>query len=182
MDRAGRNEADIQAPQPEAGQQARVSGADEDARRPGCPESPSAQGARAARREGRREVISASGHRGERLPREARITRSVEIRTLLERGKRKRTKNLDVFFAASPVARSRMGVIVPKHGRRVVDRNLLKRRVREVGRREVLPHLEAAGAHVDVLIRMRRTAYELDFDLLRREVLDALETLWSQGS
>jgi ribonuclease P protein component len=75
-----------------------------------------------------------------------------------------------------------MGVIVPKHGRRVVDRNLLKRRVREVGRREVLPHLEAAGAHVDVLIRMRRTAYELDFDLLRREVLDVLETLWSQGS
>ena len=94
---------------------------------------------------------------------------------MLERGKRRRTKNLDVFFAASPVSRSRLGVIVPKHGSRIVDRNLLKRRLREIGRREVLPRLAEAG--VDVLVRAKRTAYGVEYDVLRRELLETLETM-----
>lgn len=94
---------------------------------------------------------------------------------MLERGKRRRTKNLDVFFAASPASRSRVGVIVPKHGRRIVDRNLLKRRLREIGRRELLPRLGEAG--VDVLIRAKRTAYGVEYDVLRRELLETLETM-----
>jgi ribonuclease P protein component len=64
---------------------------------------------------------------------------------------------------------------VPKHGRKIVERNLLKRRLREIGRRLVLPALSAHGAALDVLLRARRGAYELGFDALAREVTEAVE-------
>jgi ribonuclease P protein component len=101
---------------------------------------------------------------------------------LLEKGKRQRTASLDVFAAPSGAARSRLGLIVPKHGRRVVDRNRLKRRLREIGRRRVLPSLDARGERTDVLIRARVPAYEAEFEVLAREVTEAVEVLCSRAS
>jgi ribonuclease P protein component len=75
-----------------------------------------------------------------------------------------------------------LGLIVPKHGRRIVDRNVLKRRLREIGRRQILVDLNAAGLSVDVLVRARRSAYDVDFEGLSREVRDAVEALCSQDS
>lgn len=182
MNRAGSNEADIQAPQPQAGQQARVPRSHENG---GWSQGtqPSAEArSRAARRPDRRQVASDTTDRVERLPREARIRLGSEIRELLERGKRKRTRKLDVFFAASPVSRSRLGLVVAKHGHKIVERNVVKRRLREIGRRVVLPRLDAAGVHMDVLIRARRSAYGADFAVLEQEVMEALEGLWSRES
>lgn len=119
---------------------------------------------------------------GERLPRTARIRRTNDIRALLERGKRKRTSTLDVFFAPSPVSHSRLGLIVPKHGRRIVDRNRLKRQLREIGRRSVLPGLEARGMAADILIRARGKAYGARFEDLSREIGEAVEELCSEAS
>jgi ribonuclease P protein component len=99
---------------------------------------------------------------------------------LLERGERKRTKNLDVFFAASPASRSRLGLVVPKMGHRIVDRNRVKRRLRELGRRRLLPALDAAGLEFDVLIRVRRRAYDADFARLEGEVMEVVEELCSR--
>jgi ribonuclease P protein component len=96
---------------------------------------------------------------------------------LLQKGKRQRTASLDVFAAPSSGARSRLGLIVPKHGRRIVDRNLLKRRLREIGRRRVLPMLDARGARADVLIRARLPAYAAEYEALAGEVLEAVERL-----
>lgn len=73
-------------------------------------------------------------------------------------------------------------MIVPKHGRRIVDRNLLKRRLREIGRRDLLPRLAQANAGADVLVRARRTAYGVEYEVLRSELLETLETMWSQSS
>jgi len=64
---------------------------------------------------------------------------------------------------------------VPKHGRKIVERNLLKRRLREIGRRRVLPTLAARGAALDVLFRTRRAAYELGFEALALEVNELVE-------
>lgn len=89
---------------------------------------------------------------------------------------------MDVFFAPSPASFSRLGLIVPKHGRRIVDRNVLKRRLREIGRRRVLPQLVERGAAVDILIRARVKAYDTDFEELASEVLGAVEVLWLQSS
>jgi ribonuclease P protein component len=85
---------------------------------------------------------------------------------------------VDVFLAPSPASRSRLGLIVPKHGKRIVQRNLLKRRLREIGRRLVLPAASARGRAVDILIRARRRGYDAGFDELTQEVMDAVEALW----
>ncbi|HET9949948.1 MAG TPA: ribonuclease P protein component [Longimicrobiales bacterium] len=116
------------------------------------------------------------------MPRSARIQAGSEIRGLLEQGARRRTRSLEVFCAAAPAGRSRIGLIVPRHGRRVVDRNLLKRRLREIARREILPALDARGRPTDVLIRARGRAYAEDFEALAREVREAVEALCSDGS
>lgn len=79
----------------------------------------------------------------------------------------------------SPVARSRFGLIVPKHRRRIVDRNRVKRRLREIARLHVLPRFRASGLDVDFMVRARRDAYERDFGTLKNEVMRVVEGICS---
>ena len=181
MNWAVRDEADVQTPQSQAGQQARVPRQDEDPRWSRRAVSPSQEGSRTADGGGGRQVGTGK-EPDEGLPRAARIRRTREIRELLERGKRKRTTMVDVFLAPSPASYSRLGIVVGKLGKRIVDRNLLKRRLREIGRCRVLPELNARGAAVDLLIRARRKAYEVDFQELARDVSSAVEEMWLQSS
>ena len=116
---------------------------------------------------------------GYRLPPSSRIGRTDDIRALLRRGKRKKTSHLDVFFLSSPVSRSRLGLVVPKHRHKAVERNRLKRRIREVGRVEVLPRLRASSLKLDFLVRARQEAYEATFKELRRELVIITEELCS---
>jgi ribonuclease P protein component len=119
---------------------------------------------------------SAPGGGGEKLPRSRRLTRGTEIGSVFRRGKRSRTAHLDVFDSPSPGAFPRAGVIVPRHKQTVVARNLLKRRLREILRREVLPRLDGAGMWVDVLVRARREAYGAPFVELKSELVK-----WTEG-
>ncbi|MGD2070211.1 MAG: ribonuclease P protein component [Gemmatimonadota bacterium] len=116
---------------------------------------------------------------GFRLPRAARIRGTNEIRELFRRGKRRRTGHLDVFFAASPVARPRWGMVVPKHRREIVERNRLRRRLRHIGRSQVLPRLWEAGRSLDVLVRARREAYDAPYGVLEDELVGVTEELCS---
>jgi ribonuclease P protein component len=59
---------------------------------------------------------------------------------------------------------------VPRHQHSAVDRNRLKRRLRELARVELLPSLRA-GTATDIAIRARREAYDAAFDELRRDVV-----------
>lgn len=115
------------------------------------------------------------------LPRTARITASGEIRTLFRRGKRKRTRHLDVFISTSPVAHSRLGIVVPKHKHNAVLRNRLKRRLRELGRTELLPRLDGAGNALDLMLRTRPEAYEASYEDLRAELVRVAEEICSSG-
>lgn len=119
---------------------------------------------------------------GFRLPRASRIRGTGEIRALFARGKRKRTDHLDVFFAASPASRPRWGTVVPKHGHTIAERNLLRRRLREIGRRRVLPALWEADRNVDVMVRARREAYDASYQILVEEVDRVTEALCSNAS
>lgn len=60
----------------------------------------------------------------------------------------------------------RVAVVVPKYGFTAVRRNKLKRRLRELARRELLPR----PCSCDLVIRARREAYAASFDALRAEV------------
>lgn len=77
---------------------------------------------------------------------------------------------------------SRLGVIVPKHGRAIVERNRLKRRIREIGRRTILPEAARRGQAVDVLVRARPEAYLAAFGALEDGIREAVEALWSDAS
>jgi ribonuclease P protein component len=121
------------------------------------------------------------GAAGFRLPRTRRIARSAEIRTLFQRGKRRRTRHLDAFISASPAAFSRLGVVVPKHRHRIVERNLVRRRLRELGRTVLLPALRNLAAPIDVMLRARPEAYQAEFAQLKAEVTELAEKLCSSA-
>lgn len=55
-----------------------------------------------------------------------------------------------------------MGLVVPKHGRSAVQRNVLKRRLRELSRIVLLPDAPA----IDIVVHARPSAYALDFAAL----------------
>jgi ribonuclease P protein component len=69
--------------------------------------------------------------------------------------------------------------VVPKHRQNVVERNKVKRRLREIGRRDVLPRMREVGLGGDLLIRARREAYGASFQGLRRELIEIAEELCS---
>ncbi|HUP88484.1 MAG TPA: ribonuclease P protein component [Longimicrobiales bacterium] len=117
----------------------------------------------------------------QRLPRTRRITSSREIRALLQQGKRSKTAHLDVFDSASPFSFSRVGVIVPKHRRNSVERNRLKRRLREVLRTEIMPRMRELETPADIMVRARREAYVATFTQLRDELLAWAERKWSHA-
>ena len=88
----------------------------------------------------------------------------------MREGKRTRTKLLDVRVIASPLAHPRVGIVVPKWGRTAVDRNKLKRRLRELIRLHVLPILQP----VDMAIYARVEAYDASFAELQLELAEAM--------
>ena len=55
---------------------------------------------------------------------------------------------------------------MPRHGQSAVDRNRLKRRLREVIRQDVLP----SGRGLDIIVRAAPGAYTVPFADLRIEV------------
>jgi ribonuclease P protein component len=77
--------------------------------------------------------------------------------------------HLDVRVLASPLAHSRIGVVVPRHRHSAVDRNRLKRRLRELVRVELLPAL-SDHASTDISIQARREAYAAEFSALRDDI------------
>lgn len=108
---------------------------------------------------------------GFRFPPTHRLTGKAELTAVLREGKRTRTKLLDVRAIASPLAHPRVGIVVPKRRRTTIDRNRLKRRLREVVRLHVLPVLQP----LDLVISARPEAYDASFVDLQREVLKGIQ-------
>ena len=113
------------------------------------------------------------------MPRSGRILKRRDIRSLLRDGSRKKTPSLDVFFLSSTGPGNRWGMIVPKHRYSIVERNRVKRRLREIGRTRVLPRLREQGMALDVLVRARREAYRVGFRTLSDELQSVTEELCS---
>jgi len=55
----------------------------------------------------------------------------------------------------------------------------LKRRLREIGRREILPRLQAEGLTLNLLIRTRREAYTAGYRELSDELAEVIEEICS---
>jgi ribonuclease P protein component len=78
-----------------------------------------------------------------------------------------------MIWADNSTGHPRLGLIVPKHGANAVARNRLRRRLREIWRREVQPVQPAW----DLVIRARREAYGQAFGDLRRQLLAWRDTV-----
>jgi ribonuclease P protein component len=76
------------------------------------------------------------------------------------------TEHLEARASASLFLHPRVGVVVPKHKHTVVDRNRIRRQLREIVRIRMLPRIGS----VDVLLRAKQTAYNSSFDQLAAEV------------
>lgn len=90
-------------------------------------------------------------------------------------GRRWRTEHLDVRATASPLSFARSGLVVPKHGKTSVERNKLKRRLRELVRTRILAPAGIRG--VDLVIRALPAAYAASFSELEQEVADIARRL-----
>jgi ribonuclease P protein component len=88
-----------------------------------------------------------------------------------------RTSSLELRAVASLHALPRVGIIVPRYKHSAVERNRLKRRLREQLRLVVLPALATLTPPVDVVVRALPPAYRKAFDGLGRELHAALRDL-----
>ena len=87
---------------------------------------------------------------------------------MLRLGRRRRTPRLDIAWYPNDTGHPRLGVVVPRYGSTAVARNRLRRRLREIARRSVLPGLSA----LDLVVRPRPDAYRSPFE----ELAEDLET------
>lgn len=104
----------------------------------------------------------------ERYPPRLRLARGVELSRCWETGRRIRMHHFDIAWRPNVQGHARMGIVVPRFGHSAVARNRLRRRMREVVRRDVLRNLPA----VDLVVRAKPGAYAVSFAALRAELTD----------
>jgi ribonuclease P protein component len=101
-----------------------------------------------------------------------RLCKHADYQLVYKAGRKQFGKQLAYFHALRPANRRsetpgpRIGLTVPKALGKAVDRNRIKRRMREAVR-AALPLLTAP---VDVVLHPRRSVIDLDFLQLKREV------------
>jgi ribonuclease P protein component len=105
------------------------------------------------------------------FPRGRRVRRDAEIRAIVGSGRRLEGATLRVHVRVQPgVEPVRATVVVPRFGRTAVERNRLRRRLREIVRLHLLDAPELAGAAL--VVKARAGAYDRRFAELRGELLD----------
>jgi ribonuclease P protein component len=114
-----------------------------------------------------------------RVAREAWLRKHADYQRVYREGKRQSLPLMTYFFAlrTSPEAdsqlNSRIGLTAGRVLGNAVERNRIKRRMREAVRR----HRMELTASVDVILHPRRTVLEAEFAQIEREVLRALRAV-----
>jgi len=108
-----------------------------------------------------------------------RLRKHADYQLVYKAGRKQFSKQIAYFHALRPEGRRsdtpgpRIGLTVPKALGGAVDRNRIKRRMREAVR-AALPLLTSP---VDVILHPRRSVIDLDFQLLKREVANILRSV-----
>ena len=107
------------------------------------------------------------------LPKANRVVRTEDFRTVVRRGRRS-TSSMAVYYRLDRVAEDpvRFGFIVSRAVGGAVERNLMRRRMRAVGRQFV-----DAGVHgADVVVRALPGSAQQDWASLSADMHDALDS------
>ena len=124
----------------------------------------------------------AADSKGKHFPRESRLLRHADFDRVYREGKRHFSTNMTVFFlprmegateTAVPPSGLRIGLTVSRALGGAVDRNRLRRRMREAVR---MTRPLAAPA-IDVVINPKRLVLKTEFQALVKEVDRAFETV-----
>ena len=110
---------------------------------------------------------------GERYPRRVRLARSAELAACWEEGRRWRTPHLELAWRPNHTGHPRIAFVVPRFQFTAVARNRLRRRLREILRREALATLPS----VDLVVRTKRVAYSAPLLSLRAELLESVRRI-----
>ncbi len=108
-----------------------------------------------------------------------RLCKHADYQLVYKAGRKQFGKQLAYFHAPRPADRRsattgpRIGLTVPKALGKAVDRNRIKRRLREAVR-AALPLLTSP---VDVILHPRRSVIDLDFVQLKREVATVFRSI-----
>jgi ribonuclease P protein component len=95
-----------------------------------------------------------------------RLAAGSAVAACWEEGRRWRSTHLEFAWRPSPFGHPRVVVVAPRFQFTAVARNRLRRRLREVLRREFLAALPA----VDLVVRAKPSAYAASFPRLRAEL------------
>jgi ribonuclease P protein component len=113
------------------------------------------------------------------VPSPKRLTRTADLLMVRRQGKRVRTPLLEVRVLASLLRHHRFGLVVPRHKHTAVDRNRLKRRLRELVR-ETWPSPLETMSPSDVVLYALPSAYAVDFATLRSDLIVLATRLMKQ--
>jgi ribonuclease P protein component len=115
-----------------------------------------------------------------------RLRKHADYQRVYKASRKQFSRQMAYFFALRPqlgpdgtplrnadTTSPRVGLTVGKVMGKAVDRNRIKRRMREAVRK----NLSSLNAPVDVVLHPRRSVIDLDFQLLEREVANVFRTI-----
>lgn len=111
------------------------------------------------------------GLAGASLPKAFRLRRAREFRAVYSGGRRKRSRSFVAFILPNAEAVSRFGLTTPRRLGKAHERNRIRRRVREILRRE----RGRIGGGRDIVLNPRRSVLTRDWEALRAELASLLE-------
>jgi ribonuclease P protein component len=76
------------------------------------------------------------------------------------------TEHLEARASASLLLHPRVGIVVPKYRRTIVERNRVKRRLRELTRIQLLPNI----GNTDLVLRAKPSVYAATFKQLASDI------------
>lgn len=104
------------------------------------------------------------------FPRSARVRRRGEFTGVFDKGVKRHGRLMSVVVLATPGGGSRLGIAASKKIGGAVERNLAKRRVREVFR------AGGRAEHLDIVVIPRRDVITAPFEHVQREFAALVET------
>jgi ribonuclease P protein component len=123
---------------------------------------------------GLRSPGAAGREAGERLRPDERLRRRTDFLRCYREGRRRQGMALALYYGPNALGHPRIGMTASRKVGKAVDRNRLKRRIREIYRRSVerqrLPAL-------DIVVHLKPEAKGLKFETFRQELLRGLASL-----
>ena len=115
-----------------------------------------------------------------KFPKSAHLLKHADFQRVYKQGKRHFSGNMTVFYlpqeGAPESGATRFGFTVPRAIGGAVDRNRIRRRVREAVRRH-MAELDGVSAPLDVVVNPKRTARDAEFQALSDEITRAFQVI-----